>query len=253
MAAKGLLIDITRCIGCGACNDACKEANGLPQDEKPAQKLDSRNYCVVQDKGNDKYVRRLCMHCLHPSCVSVCPVGAFTKTPEGPVTYDVDKCMGCRYCMVACPWGVPTYEWDNPVPRVRKCIMCADRVKVGKPTACAEACPAEATVFGDRDALLAEAKRRIAAEPAKYQNMVLGEKEVGGTSMLFLADMAFAQLGFPATLPEDELPQRTYAVISKIPGLVVVGGAFLMGMYWLTSRKNEVAKDAVIHWKGDKP
>ena len=251
MAAKGLLIDTTQCIGCGACMDACKEANQLPKDEKPAQKLNSRNYCVVQEREG-RYVRKLCMHCKRPSCASVCPVGAFTKTAEGPVVYDVEKCMGCRYCMVACPWGVPTYEWDNPVPRVRKCIMCTDRVKAGKPTACAEACPAGATKFGDRDALLAEAKARIAADPKKYQNAVLGETEVGGTSMLFLADIAFAKLGFPATLPGDELPQRTYDVISKIPGLILVGGAFLMGMNWLTSRKNEVARENVIHWKGEK-
>ena len=221
--------------------EACKEANSLPKEEKQATQLDSKNYCVLQEKEGGRYVRKLCMHCNRPSCSSVCPVGALEKSPEGPVLYDVDKCMGCRYCMVACPWGVPTYEWDKAIPRVRKCIMCGDRVKAGKPTACSEACPAGATVFGDRDQLLAEAKRRIAENPGKYLNTVLGEKEVGGTSVLFLADIAYANLGFPKVLPLEELPERTHAVLSKIPGVVLIGGAFLYGMHWLTDRKNELA------------
>ncbi len=240
MNPKGLLVDVTRCIGCGACTEACQEANGLPKTKEPPQLLSSKNYCALEEHGG-RYVRRLCMHCVEPACASACPVAALHKTPEGPVAYDWDRCMGCRYCMIACTFGVPTYEWDSPRPRVRKCILCADRVKAGRPTACSEACPAEATVFGEREALLAEAHRRIAAEPARYENAVFGETEVGGTSVLFLADVPMAQLGFPARLHQGPLPQLTHEVLSKIPGVILVGGVFLYGMYWLTGRKNELA------------
>jgi formate dehydrogenase iron-sulfur subunit len=240
MDKKGLLIDVTLCVGCGGCVDACREANGLPKKDKPSPILDAENYCALQEHAG-RNVRRLCMHCENPACVSVCPVGAFQKTAAGPVVYDVDRCMGCRYCMVACPWDVPKYEWANAVPRVRKCILCYGRVREGKPTACSEACPTGATTFGNRADLLAEAKKRIAAEPKKYEGTVLGEREVGGTSVLFIADVAFVKLGFPADLPQERLPEKTHQVLSKLPGVLLVGGAFLYGMHWLTDRKNELA------------
>lgn len=239
MKPKGMLIDVTRCIGCGACGEACRAANGQPEPKEAPQQLSAKSFTVVQEKGG-RYVRRQCMHCVQPACASACPVGALHKLAEGPVAYDWDRCMGCRYCMIACPFGVPTYEWDSPLPRVRKCILCADRVTAGKPTACSEACPAEATVFGERDALVAEAHRRIAADPSKYKDTVFGEFEVGGTSVIYLADVAMAQLGFPARLHAGPLPQLTGQVLSKIPGVVLIGGVFLYGMYWLTDRKNEL-------------
>ena len=124
-------------------------------------------YTVVLTK-DDKFMRRLCMHCEHPACASVCPVGAFHKTKEGPVVYDVWKCIGCRYCMVACAFTQPKYEWRSLNPRVRKCIMCPDRVVAGKQTACAEICPTGATKFGDRDDLIKEAQDRIRQNPSNY-------------------------------------------------------------------------------------
>lgn len=251
MEPRGMLIDVTLCVGCGACAEACRAANGLPKKEGASPVLDAENYCAIQEKEG-RYVRKLCMHCANPTCASVCPVGAFTKTPEGPVIYDVEKCMGCRYCMVACPWSVPKYEWSKAVPRVRKCIFCHGRLKEGKPTACSEACPSGATLFGKRDELLAEAKKRIKADPKKYEKTVLGETEVGGTSILFLADIAFARLGFPANLPQEKIPDRTYQVISKLPGVILVGAAFLMGMHWLTDRKNELAAEEAEAKKQEK-
>lgn len=254
MEPKGLLIDVTRCVGCGACVEACQEANGLPKEKEPPKVLNSKAYTVLQDKGNDKYVRRLCMHCVDPACASACPVAALHKTPEGPVDYDWDRCMGCRYCLIACPFDVPTYEWDKALPRVRKCILCAPRLKEGKPTACSEACPAEATVFGTREAMLAEAHKRLRENPEQYKNTVFGETEVGGTSVLYLADVAMTELGFPTRLPEGPLPQFTERVLSKIPGVVLVGGAFLYGMHWLTDRKNDLAEaPAPGRHGGDKP
>ena len=183
----GLLFDATRCIGCGACSSACKEQNKLPG--KVEEVLTAYTWTTVQEREGLN-VRRLCMHCEVPTCASVCPVGALKKTPEGPVVYDAERCMGCRYCMMACPFGVPKYEWSKALPGVRKCSMCPDRLAKGLPTACAEICPTGATIFGERDALIAEARKRIDAEPEKYVPHIFGEHEVGGTSVLYISDIA---------------------------------------------------------------
>jgi formate dehydrogenase iron-sulfur subunit len=243
--AKGLLIDVTKCIGCGSCSDACRQVNGLP--ESPDGDLSDKRFTVVQEKQVSKpdprYIRRLCMHCLHPTCASVCPVGAFTKTAEGPVLYEAGKCMGCRYCMMACPYGVPRYEWSSTNPRVRKCIMCAPRLKQGLPTACAEACPTGATMFGDREELLQEAHTRVREQPDLYVQTVFGEDEGGGTSVLILADVPFAELGLPGNLPNHPMGEFTEAVLTKLPSVVVVGGSLLSGLYWIINRRMTLAEE----------
>ena len=184
----------------------------------------------------------MCQHCQEPTCVSVCPVGAFTKTAEGPVLYDENKCIGCRYCMQACPFQVPRYEWTSLKPRVQKCRLCSERVKAGKQTACAEACPTGATKFGDRDALIREAYERIKAEPGKYVNRIYGLNDVGGTSVLYITSVPFEQLGFKTNLQQTPLPELTWNVLEKIPSVVTVGGVFLSGIYWITSRREEVRR-----------
>jgi formate dehydrogenase iron-sulfur subunit len=241
MGAKGTLIDITRCVGCGQCHDACAEANGNPQ--TPPETLSDQSYTAVLDKGNDIYVRKMCMHCDEPSCASVCPVAALKKTKEGPVVYDAGRCMGCRYCMVACPFEIPKYEWKSRVPRVRKCIMCAERLKEGKNTACSDACPTGATQFGDREELLAEARKRIAESPDTYFPHIYGEREVGGTSVLFLAPKDFAALGFPPRIPTEPMPELTYRVLSKIPNFALTGGVGLFGVYWIINRRMTLARE----------
>ncbi|MBE7560260.1 4Fe-4S dicluster domain-containing protein [bacterium] len=240
----GMLFDVTRCVGCLACEAACDEANGNhpPEDVRDLRYDKWTVVRTVEVDGEEKHVRRMCMHCQDPSCVSVCPVGAFKKTELGPVIYDENRCMGCRYCMMACPYNVPTYEWDNPTtPRVRKCIMCYERVKAGEPTACAAACPAEATVFGKREDLLAEAHKRIAENPELYYPHVFGEHEAGGSSVLFLADKNFAALGLPGNLPEGPLPELTGQVLHRLPNVVVTAGAALMGLWWIIHRRQELA------------
>ena len=181
------------------------------------------------------------MHCVDPSCASVCPVGALRKTAAGPVTYDARICLGCRYCMVACPFDVPRYEYSAAVPSVRKCDFCADRLAEGRVPACVEACPAEATVSGTRAELLAEARSRIAGNPGQYVDHVYGQHEAGGTSVLFLSPVPFEELGFKAGLPTEALPDITWGVLEKIPGVVSVGGAALFAVWWITHRRQEVA------------
>lgn len=242
---NGMLIDITKCIGCNACREACSTKNGLPAlpiSDQDAEPLRAGLFTVVQKRG-DLNVRRLCMNCLDPACVSVCPVGAFRKLASGPVTYDVKRCMGCRYCMVACPFGVPTYEWQSRWPKVNKCNFCADRVSAGKSSACAEACPTGATLFGDRAELIAEARKRIAENPGTYFDHIYGLQEVGGTSILFLSPVSFEKLGFRTDLPQDALPELTFRVLSKTPHLFALGATLLGGVYWITKRREDVARE----------
>jgi len=240
--SKAILFDATLCINCKQCELACAERNKLPYDETIAaeQKQSAHKLTVVQAKG-DKYMRRLCMNCLDPTCASVCPVGAFRKTAEGPVVYDESRCMGCRYCMVACPFSVPKYEWDKALPLVRKCDMCADRVLAGQPTACAEACPTGATQFGEREELIAEATHRIRDNPEQYFKHIYGLDEVGGTSVLLLSSVPFTTFGFHNPIQHDPLPMLTYRVLSRIPDLVALGAVLLGGIWWITSRRAEVA------------
>jgi len=191
--AYGLLIDITQCIGCGACVTACQEINGLPEQAEPKE-LDYRNFTVLNQYG-EAYVRRLCRHCHEPACASVCPEGALEKMPEGPVNYDESKCIGCRYCLLACPFEIPKYEWHSNNPRVRKCTMCYEqRTSKGETTACSEACPTGATLFGDYDELLAEAHKRLKENPDTYVQHIYGEKEIGGTQVIFLSSIPFEKL-----------------------------------------------------------
>jgi formate dehydrogenase iron-sulfur subunit len=236
---KGILIDVSKCIGCGACREACRVKNNLP--ESNDTDLSARTYTVVKTTGEVNY-RRMCMHCLDPTCASVCPVGAFRKTAAGPVTYAAERCMGCRYCMVACPFSVPRYEWDKPLPLVQKCNMCSDRVLAGGVTACSEACPTGATAFGERTELIREARARIVAEPVKYVNRVYGRDEVGGTSVLYLSTVPFEQLGLQTDLDQKPLPLLTFRVLSKIPHLVALGSVALGGVWWITNRRAEVAR-----------
>ena len=235
---RAMLIDITRCIGCNACQGGCKEAHGLPPGDE--QYLSLTAFTAVSDH-NGVFVRHLCQHCEVPTCVSVCPVGALSKAATGPVAYDGNKCIGCRYCLQACPFHVPKYEWSSTHPWIRKCDFCATRLAQGLPTACAEACPTGATTFGKREELLAEAAGRIQAEPGKYVARIYGQEEVGGTSMLYLSHVPFEQLGFDTRLGKTPMPLLTMSALSKAPNVLTVGGVMLTGIWWITNRRQEVA------------
>ena len=237
--SHALLLDTTRCIGCGACSAACKEQNGLPLEIDEV--TTAYTYTVVEKRAGVN-VRRMCMHCLSPTCVSVCPVGAMRKTAEGPVLYDSKKCIGCRYCIQACPFDVPKYQWDKAIPVVGKCVMCAPRLAAGLPTACASVCPTGATTYGRRDDLIRVARERMAAEPSRYVNHIYGLDEAGGTSVLLLSGVPFAQLGLRENLPKQPLGQLTWAVLSHVPDIVTLGGALLYGIYWITRRREYVQR-----------
>ena len=234
--SAAILTDLTKCIGCGACVMACEQINGLPANGHPTKLSDTAWTIVRQHRGVN--IRQQCMHCLDPACVSACPVKALQKTPEGPVIYEESRCIGCRYCMLACPFGIPTYEWGEAHPKVQKCILCFEkRLREGGEPACTSVCPTGATTFGDRDALVAEAHRRIATAPDRYVDHIYGLEEAGGTSVLYLSAVPFAELGFPADVDSEPYPKLTWDILSEIPNVVGVGGVALAGIYWVINRR----------------
>lgn len=241
--AKAVLYDSTLCVGCRQCEEACSTRWKLPYDEKIAaeEKLSSHKLTAVRTYG-EKFSRKLCMNCLDPACASVCPVAALRKTAAGPVIYEEDRCMGCRYCMAACPFQVPTYEWEARLPKVRKCDMCSDRVPGGGVTRCSEACAYEATITGERDDLIALARKRIQEKPADYYPKIYGVQEVGGTSVLILSAVPFEQIGYSTKLSKTALPQYTWNALQHVPDVVVMGSVLMGGIHWISHRKEEVAR-----------
>src|SRR5262245_17093848 len=282
------LIDITNCIGCRACQVACKQWNEMPGEDttleaqlgfqNPAT-LSAKTYTLIsfhemenpeKPSGLDAaYVMRRCFHCLEPGCVSACPTTALYRQPDGPVSYDVDKCIGCRYCMLACPWDVPTAEWDKLAPKIEKCTHCADRTSQPAPIAfngqpappeetkrfldtiatpaCVKACPADALRFGEREEMLALAKKRIADRPDRYVDHIYGEKELGGTSVLYLSSVPFEKLGFPK-FGEKPFPKFTAAALGAVPPAVMVIGALLGAAYaFFRKRVHAVAGASGAH------
>ena len=240
--SKGILVDISLCIGCESCMEACRQKNHLK--DTGEHKLSPNNYVVIENLNDEVFYRHACMHCEEPTCASVCPVAAFEKTKLGPVIWHEEKCIGCRYCLQACPFQIPTYEWHSPNPRVHKCNMCYDRLVEGKQPACTEACPTGAIKFGDRDALIAEARDRIRKEPNKYVHHIYGLKEVGGTSVLYISPVSFEQIPFLApNLNRDEpLPELTWRVLSQLPNVVSFAGVALFGVYWIINRRIQLQK-----------
>jgi Fe-S-cluster-containing dehydrogenase component len=253
-----MLTDITRCIGCRRCEAACNQANNLPPPEvafddksvfEQKRRTDAGIYTVVNRYANPKtgqpvYCKVQCNHCAEPACASACPVGAFQKTPEGPVVYNEKICIGCRYCITACPFYIPTFEYnDAGSPAIQKCFMCFQRISKGEIPACAVECPVEAINFGKRSDLLRIARERIKSEPDKYINQIYGEAEAGGTDWLYISGVPFETLGFPTNLGTRPMPELTREFLSSVPLVLVIWPALLGGAYLFAKKQKELSDE----------
>ncbi len=259
--SKAMLIDTTRCIGCRACQNACKSWNNLPaapstfsDSGSNPRFLSSKDFTRIIFRETDNpqggvawyFIKRQCMHCNDPACASACPVGALIKLDSGPVVYDDSRCIGCRYCMMACPFQVPKFQWEAAVPYIRKCTFCADRQAVGLQPACVTTCPTGALLFGDRQDLVAEGWNRIRINPDRYHRDLYGEKIAGGTAKLYLTALSFEALeldhrGFRTDL--SQTPQGIYGRewMAKVPFVALAMGGLTLGLYTLNKRRAEVA------------
>lgn len=244
----GVLYDLTKCAGCHLCEVACQANKGLPPDinlikfKKADQNGPKQVAWIVR--------RQQCMHCLSPNCASACPVAAMYKTPEGPVIYRDERCLGCRYCMSACPFWVPQFDWDRGLldqALIRKCDFCYQRQAEGKQPACVEACPTGAVTFGDRQELLASAHDLIAKNPDRYVDHVYGETEAGGTSWLLIAGVPFDQLGLPSP-GNKPLPHISETVMKGTVPFALSWATVLTGLtYTVRWRKQRMDAKAGVH------
>jgi len=253
----GVLHDTTLCIGCRKCEEACNQVNSLPLPDKPfddpsvletKRRTDDRTFTVVNKYAvstgarSPVFRKQQCNHCQEPACASVCFVGAFTKTPEGAVVYDASACVGCRYCIIACPFNVPAFEYGKVLePEVIKCTMCHPRLLEGKLPGCVEACPQEALTFGKRNDLITIARERIRKFPDRYIDHIYGEQEVGGTNWLYITDTPFEELGLRTDLGVKPAPELTSGALSLVPVIVGVWPALLGGIYLMSQQKEKNA------------
>lgn len=253
-----ILHDTTLCVGCRSCEAACNKVNELPQPDKPftdLSVLETRRrttttaFTVVNkyDRPNGDrrpvFYKKQCNHCLEPACASACFVSAFTKTPTGAVTYDSSVCVGCRYCMIACPFEIPTYEYDQALtPRIQKCTMCYPRVVEGLLPGCVEACPMEALSFGKREDMIKIARERFRKYPDRYVEHIYGEYEMGGTSWLYISGTPFKELGMREDLGVTPAPQLTGGALSSVPIIAGLWPALLVGIYAVSKRKEKIAQ-----------
>ncbi|MCG8633424.1 MAG: 4Fe-4S dicluster domain-containing protein [Desulfobacterales bacterium] len=252
----GVLHDSTKCIGCRKCEQACNEVNELGKPDKPFDDLtvlderrrtDENVYTVVNKfagPGAGVFAKKQCNHCQEPACASACFVKAFKKDKTGAVIYDESLCVGCRYCMVACPFDVPAYTYNDPLtPKVTKCTLCHPRIVEGKLPGCVEICPKEALIFGKREDLLKLAWTRISKDPDKYVQHVYGEKEMGGTSWLYISGLPFEEIGMREDLGVTSAPQLTSGALASVPIVVGLWPVLLTGVYAIAKRKDKIAKE----------
>ena len=257
--AMGVLVDLTRCVGCRSCEAACNKEQGLPA---PAQSFDDLSvldherrtsegaYTVVnryEIPGQDHPLFRKiqCNHCNEPACLTSCFVNAYTKTPEGAVIYDPTVCVGCRTCMVACPFYIPAYSYSSVLnPVIKKCIFCYDtRLKFGRPPACVESCPREALTFGKRKDLIKTGNQRIKNHPDLYEDHIYGENEVGGTSWMYLSSAPFDQVGFDTDLGTQPILSYVKEFLTVVPMVLTIWPALFAGFHLLATRKDKQKKE----------
>jgi len=255
----GVLVDLTRCVGCRSCEAACNREQGLPQPQIPfddtsvfdqsfhhgtqKRRTDENCYTVVnrydQEDGREPVYRKIqCNHCNEPACLTSCFVNAYTKTKEGAVVYNPNVCVGCRNCMVACPFNIPAYAYSSVLdPVIKKCIFCHEtRLKNGQPPACVDICPQEALTFGKRRDLLKIAHQRIKTRPGHYVDHVYGEQEVGGTGWLYLSAVPFDKVGFDTTLQKTPIINNVKDFLGTVPMVLAIWPAMFTGFHLLATK-----------------
>lgn len=248
----GVLYDSSRCVGCQSCEFACAEANGLPEPKdspvpgvvrETDEKSRSVINCYKTSKG-EVYVKRQCMHCNEPACVSACLTQAMYKTKEGPVIWRGEKCMGCRYCMVSCPFNIPKFEYHSPNPKIEKCSMCFEnKLQKGEKPSCVENCPNEALLFGSRRELIQEARKRIVENPDVYDDHIYGEKEAGGTGWIYLTPVPSEELGLNTSIQKASYPALTKGFLYSVPTIFVLAPALLLGIHQST-KSNHIKEES---------
>jgi len=247
----GILYDSTRCAGCQSCESACAEANGLPAPTASIEagvirNTDEVHRTVVNAFNSTKgeaYLKKQCMHCNEPACTAACLTQAMYKTREGAVIWRGDKCMGCRYCMVSCPFDIPKFEYHSANPKIEKCNMCYGKLTEGKVPACVENCPAEALMFGNRRDLIKEARKRIVENPDQYVDHIYGEHEAGGTGFLYLAAVPFGELGLNTSIQKESYPGLSKGFLYSVPTIFVLWPAILLGIREATKNNHLKTED----------
>ena len=255
--SMGVLVDLTRCIGCRTCEAACNQEQNLPAPDKPfddqsvfeevghngqKRRTTEKAYTVVnryETESGPVYRKFQCNHCQEPACLTSCFVNAYTKTPEGAVIYNPEVCVGCRTCMVACPFYVPAYSYSSAInPVVKKCIMCYDtRLKFGRPPACVEACPKEVMTFGKRKDIIKMGHERIRNNPGTYVDHIFGETEVGGTSWMYLSNVPFEEVGFDTHMGNAPILANVKEFLGMVPMVLTIWPALFAGFHLLATRK----------------
>jgi Fe-S-cluster-containing dehydrogenase component len=256
----GVLVDFSRCIGCRSCEAACNKVNNLPEPDLPfddisvfehKRRTHEKARTIVNKyevEGHEGPIFRKvqCNHCNEPGCLSSCFVNAYTKTDTGAVIYNSKVCVGCRTCMIACPFYIPAYSYSSVLnPIVIKCTMCYDtRLVHGKPPGCVEACPRDVMTFGKRKDLIFMAHQRIRLNPGKYVNHLYGEKEVGGTAWMYLSPVPFEEMGFNTTLGEKPIFGYVKEFLSIVPMVLTIWPALFSGFYLLATRKSKSSQES---------
>ncbi len=248
---QGVLYDSTRCLGCRACERVCAKTHELPEPKDELKvdvlrKTSESQRCVINNYTTSKgevFVKKQCMHCNEPACAAACLTQAMYKTKEGPVIWRGNKCMGCRYCMVSCPFDVPKFEYHSANPKIEKCDMCYDRIKAGKIPACAEACPGDALTFGTRRELIAEARKRIFENPKDYVDQIWGEEVAGGTGWLYLSSAPFKEVGFNTKLQNSSYPELSKGFLYTVPSVFVLLPPLLLGIHEATKNRTNSKED----------
>lgn len=250
IAYRGVLYDSARCKGCRGCEYDCAEANGLPLPEPakgiaPVRETSETKRTVVNEYKTSRgivYIKKQCMHCSEPACVAACLTQAMHKTKAGPVIWRGEKCMGCRYCMVSCPFDVPKFEYHSANPRIQKCDMCFNRLKTGETPACVTNCPNEALFYGTRREIIREARKRIVENPDLYVDYLYGEHEAGGTCWMYLSPVNFRELGMK-NIQKASYPALTKGFLYSVPTIFVLFPALLAGIWQSTKHDNQSGEE----------